>query len=65
MRVVKLVDSSVETCARVRQAVGPGCLMIYRWCLTEPEQDRLLVHPHDGALEWHERYADAMRAIHA
>jgi len=61
-RVIKLVDSSVETCAQVRAQVGPGCLMIYRWYIAD--QDQLLDDPHEGAIAFVEARMGTMRMIY-
>lgn len=64
MPVVKLVDSSVETCAEVRKSVGRQCLMVYRWYVDQGTQGELLEDPETGAKEFVGVRLAQMSAIH-
>lgn len=59
-RIVKVVDVAPEYVKRVREAVGPGCLIVVRWY-----EDGLYDwgNPVVAARDWYERHYPAMREM--
>ncbi len=55
-RVVKLVDPSVDFKRRVRQAVGPDCLIVVRFY----EAQQALGAPQTNARDWYQRHVGQM-----